>query len=570
MTRVTSARIAYFSMEIALDPELPTYCGGLGVLAGDTLKSAADLGLPMVAVTLLYRQGYFRQRIADDGTQVEQPWTWAPERALDREACGDISITLEGREVFLNVWRWTVRGSKQGEVPVYFLDAQHPKNSAEDRAITDQLYGGNQLLRLKQEMILGLGGIAALRALKIGAETYHMNEGHAALLTVGLLAETLTSSGGPSGGEIGGFDASVAAVRDQCVFTTHTPVPAGHDRFPRAMVRDVCGGRVYESLEILGGFAHDHLNMTLLGARNARFVNGVALKHQEVTREMFAKEEGLAAVAVQNVTNGVHVGRWAAPATAELFDRHIPGWRNDSALLRYAKEFPAEDVALAHRRNKARLLETLRSRQVVGSERFDSDALTLGFARRFTAYKRSDLFVSLIPQLEAVAQRVGPIQMIFAGKAHPQDQEGRRMIQNIVQASRRMSPTGSLRFAFLENYDLTLGQIITAGSDVWVNTPIPPLEASGTSGMKAAVNGVPSLSVRDGWWIEGWIEGVTGWSLDIDQGESIDGKLSTVASCYYSRPQAFVEIMKHAVAINGSFFNTERMVREYSQRAYRL
>jgi starch phosphorylase len=557
-----SLRVAYFSMEIAFDPALPTYAGGLGVLAGDTLLSAADIGVPMGAVTLLYRKGYFRQQLDAQGNQSELPEQWKPEDHL--EPMGPtVTVEIEGRVVRVRAWRRQIAGLGGGVVPVYLLDTALEENSPWDRTLTDSLYGGDEHYRLCQEVVLGIGGVRMLRALgHREIETYHMNEGHAALLAVAL-AELRLAGRPPS--EATAED--LEALRRQCVFTTHTPVQAGHDQFPRALVERVLDPDRVAALDRAGRFREGLLNMTFLALHASHFINGVGMRHGEVARGMFPQ------YLVSAITNGVHAVRWTAPAFAALFDRHFPAWRRDNLYLRYAVGLPREEVQQAHAEAKQLLLEEIREHAAVS---LDPGVFTIGFARRATAYKRPELLLHDLDRLRAIARNVGPFQVIYSGKAHPQDGGGRAAIRRIFEAAAELG--SRVPIVYVENYDLHRARYLTSGVDLWLNTPLPPEEASGTSGMKAALNGVPSLSVLDGWWIEGHIEGVTGWAVEPGPGSPRDpaaaalyDKLERVIlPMFYREPARYQDIMRSAIALNGSFFNTERMLRQYVLNAYRL
>ncbi len=557
--------IAYFSMEIGVDERMCTYSGGLGVLAGDTIRSAADLRVPMVAVTLLYRKGYFRQRLEADGWQREEPTSWAFEELLQEES-PRAQVTVEGRTVQLRAWRYNVQGVSGYTVPVYFLDADLPENSEWDRGLTQSLYGGDEHYRISQEVILGVGGIKMLRALGYqDIRTFHLNEGHAALLTLELLDEEAKRAGRES---ISHKD--VEKVREKCVFTTHTPVPAGHDKFGIDLARRVIGER--DDFFGQGGVLYNGkiLNMTYLALNLSRYINGVAKKHGEVSQLMFA------GYSIEAITNGVHAATWVSEPFQKLFDRYIPLWRRDNFSLRYALSIPKEELWAAHMRCKKQLLELI-NRETGTS--MDENILTIGFARRATLYKRADLLFSDLERLKRISNEVGKIQIIYGGKAHPRDHEGKELIQRIFRAKKELQH--DIKVAYLENYNMTLGALITSGVDIWLNTPEPPMEASGTSGMKAALNGVPSLSVLDGWWIEGHIEGLTGWSI----GEPVRGmgeerdhsqdapslydKLEhAVVPLFYHDRSRFMDMMAYSIAINGSFFNTHRMMQEYVLNAY--
>jgi len=557
-------RVAYFSMEIALESGLPTYAGGLGVLAGDTLRSCADLGLAVCAVTLVHRQGYFRQSISPDGHQRELPDPWRPEERLEALE-PRVLLEIGGKAVRLRAWRYRISGARGAEIPVYLLDADLPENAPEHRRLTDRLYGGDEAYRLGQELLLGVGGVRMLRALgHRDLRRFHLNEGHAALAIPELIEELLAQRGGD-------LEDAIEAVRGHCVFTTHTPVPAGHDRFPEALWKRVLGERMSARLAQLG--AEGELNLTQLALSGSHFVNGVAMRHGEVSRGMFP------GLPIRSITNGVHLATWAAPSFRDLFDRYIPHWRSDAFSLRHATAIGLEEIAAAHAAAKRRLLDIVRERTGCA---LDPDVLTLGFGRRATAYKRATLVLRDLAALRRIRASGGPLQLVFGGKAHPNDAEGRAIIHEIHRVARKAGD--ELRIVFLPGYDMNVCGRLVAGCDVWLNTPIPPLEASGTSGMKAAVNGVPSLSVLDGWWVEGWIENVTGWSIGEDgDGEELSAderdrlhasqlyeKLeSVVVPCYYREQERFLSVMRQAIAVNASHFNTQRMVQEYLFEAYR-
>jgi starch phosphorylase len=564
------ARIAYFSMEIALADALPTYSGGLGVLAGDTVRSAADGGVPMVAVTLVHRKGYFRQHLDAAGAQTESEVSWSPAESL-AELPARVIVNMHGRDVAIRAWQYDVQGvNGHGEhrVPVYLLDTDLPENAGDDRRITDQLYGGDARYRLRQEVVLGIGGVKMLRALgHTELRRFHMNEGHAALLVLELGYEEMKARGLTTvTREV------VQAIKPLCVFTTHTPVPAGHDQFPLALVREVITGYGGAFNERAAEFCLDNvLNMTYLALDNSAYVNGVAKRHGEVSRQMFAQYK------IDSITNGVHAGYWAAAPIAALFDRHITAWREDNASLRYALGIARHELWAAHQQAKEALIRTVNERSGAG---MFTPVFTLGFARRATTWKRADLLFHDVARLLALHRAAGPIQIVYAGKAHPHDGGGKDLIRRIFEHIGALK--GQIAIAYLEDYDMTLARQLVSGVDLWLNTPQPPLEASGTSGMKAALNGVPQLSILDGWWVEGCIEGVTGWAIGESNGnndtptddraadaQSLYNKLETVIlPLYYREQDRYVDVMKHAIALNGSFFNTERMVDQYVRKAY--
>jgi len=591
--------IAYFSMEVAVDERLPTYSGGLGVLAGDHLRAAADLGLPVVAVTLLYRGGYFVQHLDPDGTQTESAVEWDPTDLLepvDRR----VTVDVCGHPVEVAAWRYPLTGVTGHVVPVYFLDTDVDGNDADDRTITQRLYGGDLAYRLRQEAVLGLGGADLLDALgHRRLRVYHMNEGHSALLTLSL-ADRLDGDGhidghidghglpsagdgerpasaGPDsagldgdtpGGDADGDGHPGAGGRPRCVFTTHTPVPAGHDRFPRDLVVDTLGDDRAHAIEALGGIDGGELDMTLLGMHRADFVNAVSHRHAEVTRAMFP------GFPIHWITNGVHAGTWVAPAIGRLLDDGVPGWRLDNALLRAAGGIDREKLRAAHAVTKRALFDEVAIRTGV---RLDPAALTVAVARRAAAYKRTDLLLSDPDRLRALVDRAGPLQIVYSGKAHPADHDGKALIERVVAVGRDLGTT--VPVVYLEEYSMGLAGMLCAGVDLWVNTPVKPLEASGTSGMKAALNGVPSLSVPDGWWVEGHVDGVTGWAIGDDGGDRNDQVEATdlyaklellVAPLFYDRPDRFADVMRSCIALTGSYFNAERMVAQYARLAYRL
>lgn len=557
-----ASHIAYFSMEIALEPRIPTYSGGLGVLAGDTLRAAADAGLPLVAVTLIHRKGYFDQELDEEGNQSERPVEWRPEEFFER-VDATTTITIENRPVELNTWKYSVQGHEGDTVSVYLLDASSDKNTPWDRTLTDHLYGGDRHYRLCQELILGKGGAQMLRALGYAnIARYHMNEGHSAFLTLDLLEQELAGRA-----LLSTTADDINAVRECCVFTTHTPVPAGHDRFSRSAVVQVLGESYAHALEAGGCFQDGELNMTYLALRGASYVNGVAMEHGEISQGMFPNYR------ISAITNGIHAPTWVSAPFADLYDRHLRDWRRDYLYLRYAKGIPLHEIQRAHSDAKRELIEFVRRKSGV---ELLPNLMIIGFARRAATYKRADLLFADTDRLRWIARNVGPIQLVFAGKAHPQDEQGKAVIARLIRTAKALD--SEVRFVYLANYDMEMAQVLCSGADLWLNTPRRPQEASGTSGMKAALNGVPSLSVLDGWWVEGHIEGVTGWAIghggdlpetiEAEEASLYDKLEQIVMPTFYGRPNAYAEVMRSAIAINGSFFTTRRMVRQYVTNAY--
>ncbi|HKK07051.1 MAG TPA: alpha-glucan family phosphorylase [Gammaproteobacteria bacterium] len=553
-------RIGYFSMEIALRNEIPTYSGGLGVLAGDTVRTAADLDLPLVSVTLVSREGYFRQSIDEQGRQVEQPAPWEP--AQWAEPLGaKIAVRVEGRPVWIGAWLYVLEGHMGGRQPVVLLDTELDENRDDDRRITHYLYGGDEAYRLRQEIVLGIGGVRMLRALGFRLEHYHMNEGHSALLALELLNEHAYAAEDLRPGELP-FD--IPAVRDLCSFTTHTPVEAGHDRFPYDVVQRSPGD--FDDLPTLRHLAgEDRLNMTRLAINLSEYVNGVAKRHAEVSRRMFPGYQ------VHAVTNGVHPATWTAQSFFRLYDAHLPGWCHEPELLVRGECCLGDDeVWTAHEEAKQALIEHIA--QTTGRA-FDPVVPIIGFARRMTEYKRPDLLFRDLDRLREIGRR-WPLQIVLAGKAHPRDAGGKRLIEALHAHIGRLSP--EIAVAYLPDYDMATAQALVSGSDVWLNTPLRPMEASGTSGMKAAFNAVPHLSVLDGWWAEACIEGVNGWAIgdDTDGPEDRDGarlyeKLEgVVLPLYHGDRGGWVRVMKGAIAKSAGLFNSHRMMRRYAAEAY--
>ncbi len=544
---------AYFSMEIALKPEIPTYSGGLGVLAGDILKSGADMGVPMVGITLLYKKGYFAQKIDKNGRQKEYPVDWNPCDFLT-QLPNRVTVTMNHRPVTVGVWTYNLVGQSGHKLPLLFLDTDLPENTPEDRQFTAELYGGDNRYRLCQELILGIGGLRMLRDLGFrNIRTFHLNEGHAGFLTLELLREQ-------------GYG-DIEKVKKQVIFTTHTPVAAGHDFFSYDLINEVLDGNFGQILrQNIGGSG---LSMTDLALKLSRYVNGVSHKHALVSREMFGDES------IDWITNGVHSTTWTCPSFARVYDRHIPGWGNDPSRLMQALHIPDDEIWNAHQSAKMKLLAFVL--EETGVE-LDPDVLTIGFARRAATYKRADLVFTDIKRLVEIGG--GKVQFVFSGKAHPHDEPGKDMLQHISRVSKELGTT--LPVVFIENYNMGPAKLITSGVDLWLNTPIRPREASGTSGMKCVHNGIMNFSVLDGWWIEGCIEDMTGWAIGpeptenglVEYNEAEDAvdlynKLEKkIIPTYYGDRKQWIYMMKLAIAVNASYFNTHRVVHEYCEKAY--
>jgi starch phosphorylase len=551
--------IAYFSMEVGLKESIPTYSGGLGILAGDILKSAADLGVPMAGVTLLYRKGYFEQEFNSDDWQKEKPSQWDPAHELTLLP-NRVSVVLQGREIQIGVWVYEIVGSSGYPLPVYFLDTDIEGNHPDDRKLCWYLYGGDNTYRLCQEFILGVGGLRILRDMGyMNIETFHLNEGHAGFLTLDLMREQ-------------GYYAP-DKIREQVVFTTHTPVPAGFDYFDFGLIQRVFPPDALATIKRMMPDARG-VSMVDFGLHYSCYINGVSKKHAEVSNAMFKIDT------VDWVTNGVHADTWVSSGMRKLYNKHIPGWDEDPGRLVQALTIPKKDLWTAHQASKLRLFA--RVLESAGKQ-LDQDVLTLGFARRAAMYKRAELLFSDVKRfVEVVGDH--KIQLIFAGKAHPNDDGGKGVLQRIRKTAKELED--KVTIVFLDNYNMEIAALLTQGVDLWLNTPQRPREASGTSGMKCTMNGIMNFSVLDGWWIEGWIEDVTGWSIgpepsvadDLGQGydESRDAvdlydKLEKkVIPTYYHNHDKWVDMMRHTIALNASFFNTHRVVKEYASKAYSI
>ena len=546
-------KIAYFSMEMGIRNDIPTYSGGLGVLAGDVIRSSADLRVPMVAVTLASRNGYLKQRLTAEGDQIEAPDEWEPAFVLEL-APQTVIVNIENRPVKVRAWIYRHKSPIGGIVPILFLDTAVEGNDVEDKAITGFLYGGDEKYRLKQEVVLGIGGTRMLEALNYPIVRYHMNEGHSALLTLELLRKN---------------NMDTESVRRYCIFTTHTPVDAAFDRFPYLLVKEVLGEEF--SIDIMREFnGKDKLNLTLLAMNLSHYQNAVTKAHGKQSKKLFPEH------LIQSVTNGVHSYTWTSESFRQLFDKHIPGWVIEPELLVRIDRATCGEVWAAHNENKNVLLNYVEEKTGI---KMDNSVLTIGFARRATGYKRATLIFSDLKRLTNINKK-GPLQLIFAGKAHPRDTSGKAEIKDIFSFAEKLK--NELKVVYLENYDMQIASKLTSGVDLWLNTPLPPMEASGTSGMKAAHNGVINFSVLDGWWIEGCIEGVTGWAIGPSPDETVSeeerrrreledlfSKLKyLIVPKFYEERDQWIELMKSSIGKIAYYFNTDRMMKRYIADAY--
>jgi starch phosphorylase len=546
-------KIAYFTMELGLRDEIPTYSGGLGILAGDVIRSSADLNLPLICLTLINKKGYFHQDVSPDGEQIEYPETWDPSVYMTLLPT-TTSVHIQEREVQIQAWCYEYYSPLGGVIPIFFLDTDTEANQPLDREITHYLYGGDNQYRLKQEIVLGIGGVRLIEKLGFNVQRYHMNEGHSGLLGVELLRR---------------YGMDEAAVREQCIFTTHTPMAAGYDKFPYGMIQEIMGEIIpFEDLKRLGGM--DLLNMTLLALNLSRYHNGVAQKHREVSKQLFPGYE------INAITNGVHSKTWTCPSFRRLFDQYFSRWVNEPEILVRGEILPDEEVWNAHLEAKNELNKCVYQETNIA---LNPEVLTIGFARRVTGYKRATLLFSDLERLRKIGQKHS-IQFIFAGKSHPRDRSGKKIIADIHRYISELAT--DVTIAYLKDYEIALAAKMVAGVDVWLNTPLRPFEASGTSGMKAAHNGVINFSVLDGWWIEGWIENITGWAIgplpdevltieELKQRELEDlySKLEYIISpMFYQRRDQWIAMMKHSISKIAYYFNTHRMMRRYVTEAY--
>jgi glycogen phosphorylase len=545
-----SVSTAYFSMEIGFDERIPNYAGGLGILAGDTIKAALDLNYNMVAVTLLYKNGYFMQQIDSKGQQTEVADIWDYQNILHKLSV-TTTITILNEKVDIQIWQYSL-ASKDHQVPIYFLDTDLPANSDLIRSLSSNLYPTqNQLL---QEAILGIGGVQAL--LDLGYQlfdNYHLNETHASMVTLALL-EKLNDP---------------IEVKQRICFTTHTPLIGGHEKWSKDQLGSLLDAKYLKHIPAKLWEQDDTLNMAKLCLEFCKYANGVALKHQEVSQQMYPE------YTIKGVTNGIHSSTWTSLYLANIFDKQIPEWRVWSFSLREAIKINDNQILEAHKLAKRDLILEIKKYSEFNETGFDPSVFTIGFARRAAGYKRHNFIFTDLLKLEEIAKKHGGLQFVFAGKAYPTDTEGKKVIQQIHEINKKTS--NNIKIIFIPNYNMRIGKLITNGVDLWLNNPIPPLEASGTSGMKASLNGVPNFSILDGWWIEGCIEGVTGWAIGeicegdrciADELKSMYSKLDEVILPLFADSTKWARIMKQSIAINGSYFNTHRMLMEYITEAY--
>ena len=538
-------KVAYFCAEIGIKEEIKTYSGGLGILAGDTIKAMADLNVPFCAITLLYKEGFFKQKINDENTQVEYDDPWEYNKILT-DTGKQVKITLYETPIIIKIWKYSYKSEVGHEVPIYFLDTHCDENPQWVKELTNNLYMGNRML---QEFILGFGGYEALKELNhTKIQKYHMNEGHSAFLTLKLYREM---------GELYGYDDG--QVREKCVFTTHTPIPAGHDQFDYDEFSRALKGQEHLIPWHIRKLAGDYkLNMTKLALSLSSHNNAVSQKHKETTKQMFPNDT------IHSITNGIHVKSWISKEMGDLFEEYIPEWKHDSTNLNKVFKIPNSEIFNAHNKAKKRLIDYVNKNTVVECK-LNKDVLTIGFARRFIKYKDAELIFSNLDTLKALGSEV---QFIFAGKSHKNDNLGKDIMRRIIEDAKLLEENISI--AFIENYDIELAKLLVGGCDLWLNTPIPPNEASGTSGMKASVNGCLHFSRLDGWAIESFEMNGGGYPI-YEYPDFITALQYKIIPMYYAKNKtAWIEEMKLAIGNSGSYFNTHRMAKEYLEKAYEL
>ena len=551
-------KVAYISMEIGMDSNIPTYSGGLGVLAGDTVRSAADLEIPMVGICLCYSSGYFYQLFNEHGEQKEKEIEWSFFYEFEKVE-KPITLKIENKEVKISAWLYRVIGQSGHVLPIYLLTTDIDGNEDWMKNMTGSLYDStSRWNRIVQEMILGIGGVKLLKSMGYNnIETYHLNEGHGSFAALELYNEL----------------GDIEKVKKKVVFTTHTPVPAGHDRFKQDLVDKVFENRMPPEIRKLGE-ENGKFNMTYLGMNLSRYRNGVAKKHGDISRKMFPGYE------IDHITNGVHLPFWISKPIKQIFDKKWPNWKANPSLLANAIEIDDLDLFDAHIENKFNLISYQKGHSW---NLLDEELITVGFARRFATYKRATLIFNDIDRLGKICK--GHVQFIFAGKAHPKDQMGKDYIKKIFESGEYLYDNYGVKIVLMENYNMDLSHMLVSGVDVWLNTPNRYREASGTSGIKAALNGVLNFSVQDGWWLEGYkMNSLAGWAIGPDDSNPNDPGVSNnwdidANAIYetienemiptYMDHDEWIFKQKNAISL-AAYFNTHRMVEEYAEKAYKL
>jgi glycogen phosphorylase len=553
-----SLRIAYFSMEFGVDKDMNSYCGGLGILAGDTIKSASDMGLNMIGVSLLYKDGWLRQQLDNQQGQIEFPDSWDYKKHLKLRT-EKFSLQILGEEVFVQIWEYTVKNNQKNQLPIFFLDADLPLNSEKFRRLNQRIYSGDKDIWYCQEILLGIGGALALQILGFDEiDIFHLNESHAAFLSLFIREK------------YGNWE----EVRKRLCFTTHTPLAGAHQKLKLEIIKEYLDKKYFEHIspEVL---EENKLDFTKLCLFASKFSNGVAYRHKQITSLMYPEFR------IDYITNGVHHPTWVAKPFAEIFDQNILDWKENPDYLRQIMRISSQIILGAHLESKKNLVKfinlEIQKQDIFNTDLFDEKTFTIGFARRAVPYKRADFIFSEFERLQKITQKIGKIQIVFSGKTSKEDLEGKKNIQKILQFGKKSD--SNLKIFYIPNYNMSIGEKLTSGVDLWLNNPVPPLEASGTSGMKAALNGIPSLSVLDGWWPEGHIEGITGWSIgehlcegdhckDLEIKDLYEKLENIILPLFYENKEAWAKIMKNCIALNGSHFNTNRMLTEYLVKSY--
>lgn len=536
-------KIAYFSMEIALENDLKTYAGGLGVLAGDILRSASKNNFPMIGVTLFNRNGYFKQSISEKGKQIER----ADKSNLKKLELLPIKFYLPigVDKVLVKVWRYFLKQDEGIEIPIYLLDTNNPENREKHRRLTENLYPGDLRKKLKQSILLGRGGVKLLK--KIGLDSIskiHLNEGHGALAAIELLLNDKHKS----------LTDKIRAVRKKIIFTTHTPIPAGHDVYFGEFLLKYQPDFPIKMSELV---INDTINFSKLALFFSSYSNAVSLKHRLVSKKMFPEYK------IDAVTNGVNHLLWTSSSFSRVYDKYLLDWRHNYRNLKKAKNIPLEEIKEAHLLAKEKLFRYIKEKKNID---FSLDTFTIVFARRFAPYKRPTLLLDDLERLKKINKTIGRLQIIYAGKAHPDDEVGKTLVSEVNKRLKKISH--DIKVVFLENYDLSLAKLLVSGADIWLNNPALPNEASATSGMKAACNGVLHVSSFDGWWPEGYIKNKTGWV--IKDADSLYEKLEKeIIPLYYNHSNTWLKMMRSVISLNASYFNTDRVLEDYIKKAYR-
>ncbi len=541
-------KIGFVSMEFGLEDEMKTYCGGLGILSGDIFKSNTDLEYEMIGISILYKKGYFKQVIVN-GKQTEEDDLWDYKKFLTK-VDKQFILKVNNLEINYQLWKYEYKSMASGFVNcIYFIDTDIESNTENIRILSDHIYPWDKTIWNMQEILLGLGAIDINKQLNLGIEIFHLNESHSAVLALALRNEF----------------SSEQEVREHLVFTTHTPLEGAHQKMEINILKDLIGEDL-TNLIPKQLIVNNLVNYTDLCLYFAKTSNAVARRHKDVTLAMYPQYD------IKYITNGVHTGTWVCEGLGKIYDTYLGNWRIDPNALRQIGVVPDQLLLDNHSSNKQNLCNYLKSE---GYD-FDPNVFTIGFARRTTGYKRADFILSQIDRLKSIAKKYGKLQIVFSGKAYPTDEVGKQLVSRLIEAASLTDQ--HLSIAFVPNYGIKLAKTILLGCDLWLNNPMPPLEASGTSGMKASINGIPNFSILDGWWVEGHLEGETGWSIGQDlcvgdlcklyETEDLYSKLENEIYNTYQDKAKWVKLIKTCIALNGTYFNTHRVVQEYYLISY--